>query len=93
MELNDVPVTVEENQFFSSEEDTARKLANEQAFQKDLEDLINRHCMENGSDTPDFMLAEYLMDCLRNFNAVTAKRTAWYKPAKEADTDLDPANN
>lgn len=41
---------------------------NLEEFKKDLGDLINRHSMENGSDTPDFVLAEYLINCLLSFN-------------------------
>jgi hypothetical protein len=47
-------------------------------FRQDLEELINKHSMENGSNTPDFMLAEYLMDCLRAFDKVMKRRDLWY---------------
>lgn len=47
-------------------------------FRADLENLINRHSMENGSDTPDFILAAYLADCLESFDKATAHREAWY---------------
>jgi hypothetical protein len=46
-----------------------------ESFRKDIEHLINRHCMENRSDTPDFILAKYLTDCLMAYDsAVSAKR-------------------
>ena len=48
------------------------------AFRKELEHLINRHCMENGSDTPDFMLADYLSDCLVAFDKAVRIRDDWY---------------
>lgn len=48
-------------------------------FQKALEDLINRHSMENGSDTPDFILAKYLQGCLETFNATVKLRDSWYE--------------
>jgi hypothetical protein len=47
-------------------------------FRVDLETLLNRHSMENGSDTPDFILATYLADCLATFDKATAHREAWY---------------
>lgn len=47
------------------------------AFQDDLEVLINTHCMENGSDTPDFMLAAYLTACMVNFNTYVNMRQVW----------------
>lgn len=43
-------------------------------FVIELGELINRHRLENASDTPDFILANYLMDCLAAFdNAVIAR--------------------
>ncbi len=47
-------------------------------FRKELEHLINRHSKENGSDTPDFMLAEYLTDCLIAFDKAVTAREKWY---------------
>lgn len=47
-------------------------------FARDLESLINRHSMENGSDTPDFILAGYLLACLRSWNAAMTAREGWY---------------
>jgi len=35
---------------------------------KDLTRVINCHSMENGSDTPDFILGEFLADCLEEFD-------------------------
>ena len=40
----------------------------EDKFQTELRHLINKYSKENGSDTPDFVLAEYLTLCLRNFD-------------------------
>ena len=39
---------------------------------------INRNSAENGSDTPDFILAEYLMTCLDNFDKTVHARSDWY---------------
>lgn len=47
-------------------------------FRKELEGLINRHSMENGSNTPDFILAEYLGGCLETFDRILRKRDEWY---------------
>lgn len=47
-------------------------------FHKELESLINRYSKENDSDTPDFILAEYLRDCLHAYNAAVAAREKWY---------------
>lgn len=50
----------------------------ETTFEKELEELINRHSQEKGSDTPDFILAQYLIGCLKNFNATVHERERWY---------------
>lgn len=47
-------------------------------FRKELETLINQNSMENGSNTPDFILAEYLHDCLKAFDVAVNKREAFY---------------
>jgi hypothetical protein len=47
-------------------------------FRKDIEDAINRNSMENRSNTPDFILAEYLQGCLAIFDLATKKRDKWY---------------
>lgn len=47
-------------------------------FEKDLEGLINKHSIENGSNTPDFLLARFLVQCLDSWNASIAAREKWY---------------
>jgi len=47
-------------------------------FQKDLEKLINRHSKENGSNTPDWVLASYLVRCLEAFDACIELRERYY---------------
>lgn len=50
----------------------------ETQFRKELEELINKHSKENGSDTPDFILARYLDNVLQNFDAAVKEREEWY---------------
>ena len=47
-------------------------------FENELESLINRYNREAGSDTPDFILAQYMQDCLSMFNRATNRRDQWY---------------
>ena len=47
-------------------------------FRDDLEKLINKYSRENGSNTPDFILAEYLCDCLAFFDKAVRRREQWY---------------
>jgi hypothetical protein len=49
-----------------------------ESFKTQLARLINRHSLEGGSDTPDFLLADYLVQCLAVFDATFAMREAWY---------------
>lgn len=51
-------------------------------FRTELEKLINIHCKENGSDTPDFILAQYLVGCLNNFDKTVQRREEWYGRSK-----------
>jgi len=54
------------------------KMTKQSRLRKDIEQAINKHSIENGSDTPDFVLAEYLTDCLRAFDKATVRREEWY---------------
>jgi hypothetical protein len=47
-------------------------------FQEELERLINRHSAEGSSNTPDFILAKYLSDCLQAFSRAVIHRERWY---------------
>lgn len=47
-------------------------------FRYELENLINVHSVENGSNTPDFLLSYYLIDCLVAFDRITKARDEWY---------------
>jgi len=49
-----------------------------ETFLSELSSLINRHCKENESNTPDFVLAQYMNDCLNAFTRATMKRDAWW---------------
>lgn len=49
-------------------------------FERALSSLINRHSRENESDTPDYILAEYMMSCLKAFEKATVVRNLWYEP-------------
>jgi hypothetical protein len=50
----------------------------ETTFVKELEHTINRYSQENGSNTPDFVLAEFLQDCLNAWNKACRRREEWY---------------
>lgn len=47
------------------------------SFKTQLQDLINTHSREDDSDTPDFLLAEYLINCLENYELIVNKRSSF----------------
>lgn len=53
-------------------------MKNSARFENDLCTIINKHSMENESNTPDYILARYLMKCLENFNTTVDVRNKWY---------------
>ena len=55
-----------------------KELCKNEMFLKELKELINRYSMENGSDTPDFILAQFLINCLNSFDCATESREKWY---------------
>lgn len=63
-------------------------------LEKELTALLNQHSRENESNTPDFLLADYLMRCLQTWEAVTRRRDEWYglklSPGKtKADREVE----
>lgn len=48
------------------------------SFESELESLINKYSEENNSNTPDFILADYLIRCLDAFNQTVNAREKWY---------------
>lgn len=56
-------------------------------FEQELAALINRYSEEHGSDTPDFILARYLVLCLTTFASTVEARERWYgRPAPDAES-------
>lgn len=44
----------------------------------ELSGLLNRYSQENTSDTPDFVLANFLLACLEAYNNAICAREIWY---------------
>lgn len=49
-------------------------------FERELIQLINKYSLENESNTPDFILAKFLLEAFYHFNDAVRARTNWYKP-------------
>ena len=51
---------------------------NERAFQAELAAVINKYSREGRSNTPDFILAGYLVNCLEAYEAAMDRRNEWF---------------
>ena len=47
-------------------------------FREDLSGILNFHSMENGSNTPDGILARYLERCMSAFDEAVNDREKWH---------------
>lgn len=47
-------------------------------LREEIQHAINRTSAENGSNTPDFILAEFLTDCLASYDKAVKAREKWY---------------
>ncbi len=50
------------------------RMKKERSLQYDIQALLNKYSRENDSNTPDYLLAEYLMKCLQAFEFIVLKR-------------------
>jgi hypothetical protein len=61
----------------AASEDRAEKV-DDNSLREDLAMMLNKHSAENGSNTPDFVLAKYLADCLKAYDEAVRMRDSWY---------------
>jgi len=47
-------------------------------FKKDLEELINKHCIENKCDIPDFLLSEMIAGFIEAIGPIFKKTLDWH---------------
>lgn len=59
-------------------------------LRKEIEAAINRCNGERGSNTPDYILADYFMGCLSSFDAATVARDKWQRAGAESITWTRP---
>jgi len=63
-------------------------------FARELKELINKHSQENDSNTPDFILANFMSNCLEAWNEAVQQRENWYdrdkEPVEEPETIRRP---
>ncbi len=51
---------------------------NSDILETKLKGLINEESRENDSNTPDFLLAEFMMKCLDAFELTSNRREVWF---------------
>jgi hypothetical protein len=54
---------------------------------EELTYLLNKHSEENQSDTPDYILAHYLLDCLEAYNKAVTLRELWHGRREEESSE------
>lgn len=69
-----------------------------QTLVQELTSIINLRSLENGSNTPDFILADFLSRCLVAFDDATNARATWYGKKdtafnKAAGASVSPEEN
>lgn len=47
-------------------------------FRKELIDIISKNNLDGESNTPDFILADYLMKCFETFADITDQNKKWH---------------
>ena len=44
----------------------------------EIKELLNKYSRENISDTPDYVLRDYLWDCLKSYERAIEQRRHWF---------------
>jgi hypothetical protein len=57
---------------------TGEAVGDEVALRDRISALLNEYSRENRSDTPDFILADFLVGALRVFDDAVSRRERWY---------------
>ena len=57
---------------------TGRLMNKYDNLREKIQQAINEYSLENGSNTPDFILASYLSDCLQTFDKAVNAREQWF---------------
>ncbi len=49
-----------------------------EALRKEIKSILNKYSQENRSNTPDFMLADFMLGCLNVYENTISAREKWY---------------
>lgn len=75
--MKKLPVNYSKNLIGNKTHNSQPKV-NNMSLKEEIQIAINRSNAEAKSDTPDFILAEYLTDCLKAFDTAVTAREKWY---------------
>lgn len=59
----------------------------EVGLRREIASVLNRHSMEKHSNTPDFILAKYLTNCLRAFDIAMQEREVYFNQDIKHESD------
>lgn len=62
-----------------------------ETFYEELRALINKHSRENNSDTPDYILANFMHSCLLAWEDNVKDREAWHGRTTTPSVSLSEA--
>ncbi len=70
------------------------------ALEDKISKVLNEFSQENDSNTPDFILAQYMLRCLTAWNTAMAQREVWYgrterpeRPGGRGKVPVDPGSS
>lgn len=69
-------------EIFEISEESRVAIKKESNLKNEIKNLLNNCSRENESNTPDFILAEYLIGCLNNFETAIGSRDGWHGDIK-----------
>ena len=79
----EVPQVAEEGDMSTIERST---------FRSELESVINCYSQENGSNTPDYLLANFLINCMMAFDTAVNARERWYSRTPGWRQEMQPVD-
>lgn len=50
-----------------------------ESLKKEIAGLLNKYSQENRSNTPDYMLADFMLGCLNVYENTIRSRTEWFE--------------
>ena len=68
----------QESALLANAVDGLAEACNEDNLQRELGALLNKYNRESYSNTPDFILAQYVMGCTKAFDEAVVARADWY---------------